>query len=107
MSDTDIIAEEKQAFELAADAESHNRIAFLDDIRFGRLAEQWPDQIRIEREQENRPVLTINLRPALIRQVVNDARQNKPQIKVQPVDGAADMATSDIYCGVKNSREDV
>ena len=70
--------------------EAENRAEALDDIRFARLAEQWPSQVRRARELDNRPCLTINRLPAFIRQVVNDARQNRPAIKVHPADDAAD-----------------
>src|SRR5262249_53022140 len=49
--------------------------------------------------------LTINKMPAFIRQVVNDARQNKPQIKVHPVDSGADRATADILNGLSRNIE--
>ena len=92
VSDEDIISEARAAFQLAADAEAENRRAALDDIRFARLGEQWPEQIRRERALDGRACLTINRLPAFIRQVVNDARQNKPAIAVHPVDGAAEPA---------------
>lgn len=100
MADKDILADELEAFEQAADAESENRNMALESIRFGRLGEQWPDKIRKQREEEGRPVLTINKMPAFIRQVVNDSRQNRPQIKVKPVDESADTATANVYEGL-------
>lgn len=100
MADDDVLKEGKEAFELAADREHDNRAAALDDIRFARLAEQWPDLVRRNREKEGRPCLTINKLPAYIRQVVNDARQNKPAIKVHPADSKADPPTAQIYDGL-------
>ncbi|WP_296598706.1 hypothetical protein [Phenylobacterium sp.] len=63
MSDRDILEEAKAAFELAADAEAENRREALDDLRFARLGEQWPERVRRERELEGRPCLTINRLP--------------------------------------------
>ncbi len=100
MSDDDILAEAREAFQLAADAEAENRREALDDIRFARLGEQWPEKVRRDRELEGRPVLTINRLPAFIRQVVNDARQNKPAIAVHPVDEAADPETAEVFNGL-------
>jgi hypothetical protein len=100
LSDDDLIKEARDAFELAADAEAENRRDALDDIRFARLGQQWPEQVKRERELEGRPVLTINRLPAFIRQVVNDARQNKPAIVVHPVDSAADPATAEVFNGL-------
>ncbi len=100
MSDDEIMSEAKAAFALAADAEAENRREALDDLRFARLGEQWPSSVLRDREQEGRPCLTINRLPAFIRQVVNDARQNKPAIAVHPVDGGADPATAEVFNGL-------
>lgn len=100
MSDDEIIAEAREAFERAADAEAENRREALDDLRFARLGEQWPPQIKRERDLDGRPCLTINRLPAFIRQVVNDARQNKPGMLVHPVDSAADPATAEVLNGL-------
>lgn len=100
MSDDDLIREAREAFELAADAEAENRREALDDLRFARLGEQWPEKIRRERDLEGRPCLTINRLPAFIRQVVNDSRQNKPAMVVHPVDDAADPQTAEVFNGL-------
>lgn len=99
-SEKDTLAEEREEFEEAYDAESDNRAAALEDLKFARMGEQWPDQIRRQRELEGRPVLTINKLPAFIRQVVNDSRQNRPQIKVKPVDDKADIVTANVLEGL-------
>ena len=65
-------------FALCEEAESENRLAALDDLRFAKLGEQWPESVRQQRIKDGRPCLTINRRPAFIRQVVNEARQNRP-----------------------------
>lgn len=96
----DILRAAKDAFRLAEEAEDDNRREAEDDIRFARLGEQWPAKVVEERQKEGRPALTINKLPAFIRQVVNDARQNKPSIKVHPVDSNADKATAEIYDGL-------
>lgn len=100
MSDDEIIREAREAFERAAEAEAENRREALDDLRFARLGEQWPAQIRRERDLDGRPCLTINRLPAFIRQVVNDARQNKPSIVVHPVDSQADPETAEVFNGL-------
>jgi len=102
----------KDAFERAQQNEEENRRIGMEDLRFGRNGEQWPDEIRTQREKENRPILTINKLPAFIRQVVNDARQNKPAIKVHPVDSGADPATAEVINGLirnieRSSKSDI
>lgn len=90
----------KKAFQRCADADQHNRETALDDIKFSRLEEQWPAELLEQRRLEQRPALTISKMNAFIRQVVNDARQNKPSIKVHPVDSGADVATADVINGL-------
>ena len=99
-ADDDLLADAKECFRLCEEREAENRQAALDDLRFARLGEQWPAEIRRKREEEGRPCLTINRLPAFIRQVVNDSRQNKPQIKCHPADGNADVETAEILNGL-------
>ena len=56
-----------------------------DDLKF-LAGEQWPSQVRTERELEQRPCLVNNVLPTFVDQVLGDQRQNKPSIKVNPVD---------------------
>jgi hypothetical protein len=95
----DLLAEAREAFDCAQDFENENRTEALDDVRFARLGEQWPSRV-VETRGKDRPMLTINKLPAFIRQVVNDARQNKPSIKVHPVDSGADPETAEIMNGL-------
>lgn len=98
--DNDLLATGKKTFERCESAERDNREIALEDIKFARLGEQWPEEIKKKRQMAQRPVLTINKMPAFIRQVVNDARQNKPSIKVHPVDDKADPRTAEIINGL-------
>lgn len=88
-------------FEQCVQAEHKLRERWLDDLRFEN-GEQWPEAIRRIREKDPanpRPCLTINKVQTHCRQVINDIRQNRPQIKVLPVDGMADPETADILSG--------
>lgn len=98
--DSDIVKDALEAFQQAYDAENENRNEALDDLKFSRLGEQWPEESRRQREKDGRPCLTINRMPSFIRQVVNDSRQNKPQIKVHPVDDGSDPAVAELLSGV-------
>lgn len=98
--DDDLLKEAREAFGRCEDAERDNRQTALDDIRFARAGEQWPENILKQRETEGRPALTINKLPSIIRQVVNDARQNKPSIKVHPADSGADPETAEVINGL-------
>lgn len=96
----DFLKDVRDKFERAAEREDGNRKRGLEDLRFARKGEQWPSSVKKEREDEGRPCLTINKMPAFIRQVVNDARQNKPAIVVHPVDSGADVETAEIMSGL-------
>lgn len=100
MTSEDMLKDARAAFDLAREHEAENRREALDDIRFARLGEQWPDKVRRDRELDGRPCLTINRLPAFIRQVVNDARLNKPAIVCHPVDSGADPETAEIFNGL-------
>jgi len=98
----DILKEALEAFDLIADSEcdQENKREYKDDIEFALLEKQWPEAIRRDRELDGRPCLTINKLPPFIRQVVNEARQNKPGIVVHPVDSEADPETADVMNGL-------
>lgn len=98
--DDDLLREAREAFQRASDVENDNRQTALEDIRFARAGEQWPADIIRQRQIEGRPCLTINKLPAFIRQVVNDARQNKPSINVHPADSGADPETAEVINGL-------
>jgi hypothetical protein len=100
MSDKDTLAEALEEFRLSEDSEAENRKQWLDDVKFARLGEQWPEGVKRQRELDGRPCLTINRMPAMIRTVANDARQNKPAIKVHPVDSGAKRETAEILNGL-------
>ncbi|RWO22827.1 portal protein [Mesorhizobium sp.] len=98
--DDDLLRAALDDFQACEDAESTNRESALSDITFSRLGEQWPADIQKQRQVEGRPCLTINKLPTFIRQVVNDARQNKPSIKVHAADSGADPATAELINGL-------
>lgn len=100
MKDEELLKRMRERFKRSADKEADNREDALDDIRFARLAEQWPAEVRRQRELEGRPCLTINRLPSFIRQVVNDSRMNKPSIKVHPVDSGSDVDTAEVLNGL-------
>ena len=101
----DIIKDALERFRESEDGTDFSRKAAHDDMTFARLADQWPEAIREQRKAEARPCLTINKLPSFIRQVVNDARQNKPAITVHPVDNGADVQTAEVINGLIRSVE--
>lgn len=76
-------------FNLAAEAEADLRKKALDDLKF-RAGDQWPMNVKQARDVDKRPCLTINRIPSLIKQVTNDARQNRPQLKIIATDDSTE-----------------
>lgn len=99
------IAHVLKRFGKCQEAWSKDRKRYLDDVKFA-AGEQWPDDIQKKREKEGRPVLKVDKIGQYIRQVVNDSRQNRPAIKVRPVDDYADVDTAEIYQGLCRHIED-
>jgi hypothetical protein len=101
----------RDRFKLAAESEAENRRACLDDLEFS-IGNQWPMDIKAQRQLDGRPCLTTNLVTEYLRQVTNEQRQQKPSAQVNPVGDGADIDTAEIIQGVYrhievNSRADV
>jgi len=98
--DRDSIEEACEIFQEWQEALSPMQTDGLADQRFALLGEQWPQEIADQRQRECRPTLTMNHMPKFIRQVTNDARQNRPQVVIRPVDSQGDMKIAEIYGGI-------
>lgn len=61
---------------------------------------QWDPIIKAQREREKRPCLTINRLIQHLHQVTNEQRQNRPGIKVSPVDDFGDLEKAKIRQGM-------
>lgn len=104
-----IIAEAKRRFKQCEDWESDTRKRFLEDIRFANADPdnlwQWPSEIRTDREQGNRPCLTVNKVRQHNLQIINDAKQNKVGVKIRPVGNEATYDSAQIMEGIINHIE--
>lgn len=94
--DKDILDQAKDDFKRCHDAESSQRKMSQEDLEFGILGKQWPEEVKTQRELEGRPCLTINRMPAFLKQVTNDSRLNRPSIHVKPVGSGASQTTARI-----------
>lgn len=78
--------------ELAIEWESSNRTDALTAFEF-RNGDQWPVDIRRDRETDARPCITVNMTDAMVRRVSNACRENRPRIKIDPIaDATVDTA---------------
>lgn len=80
-------------------ADQNNRDDAVDDLRF-RAGDQWPEQIRQLRQNQGRPVITINRMGQFIKRVSGTLRQSQPAIDPFPVDDKTDPILADIYAGL-------
>lgn len=97
--DEELLRDIREKYKEAEEFWSDNRKWALEDIRFGN-GEQWPEDVVALRESEKRPCLVVDKLNQYVRQIVNDGRQNRPSIKVRPVDSGADVETATVYQGV-------
>ena len=84
---------------LASDADSNNRMEALEDLKFA-AGDQWPVEIQNSRNLEARPCLTVNKIDSYVRQVTNQQRQQRPRIKVHPVNNEADLKIAKTLEGI-------
>jgi len=98
LAEKQLLEEAKRRFQQCVENDVDVRSEYLKDLRF-RVGDQWPEGIETSREKDNRPSLVINRLPQFTRQVTNDARQNKPGLKVAPVEDG-DVEVAEIYNGL-------
>jgi len=98
-NDQDLIVECQERYKLAMDSESANRTEALTDINFAN-GDQWPVDIRRDRDTDGRPCLTINITDAMVRRVTNALRENRPRIKFHPVGDGADVQAAKVRNGL-------
>jgi soluble cytochrome b562 len=109
-SDTDVLSTARDRMSMAISAYSESREDELDDLRFYAGSPdnqwQWPADVLATRGAVQgqtinaRPCLTINKLPQHVHQITNDQRQNRPSVKVIPVNDDADVEVAEIYNGM-------
>lgn len=95
--DKELLDEAKERYKAAEEYWSENYKAAIEDMEF-RAGNQWPEEVKNIRK--NRPCLVVDKTNQYIRQVVNDGRQNRPSVKVRPVDSGADIEVAEIFQGI-------
>lgn len=99
-----IIKEAQRRFKSSQDWESVFRPRYVNDLRFANADSynqyQWPGTIRQSRELNDRPCLTINKVRQHNLQIINDAKQNTPSIKVNAVGDGATYDSAQIFEGI-------
>lgn len=102
--DDKIVAEAKQRFDRCQKWETIARERYVQDIKFANAdadnGYQWPNDLQKARIDNDKPTLTINKTAQHNWQIINDAKQNKPSIKIRPTGNGATFESSEVYEGV-------
>lgn len=94
--DADILDRARKRMEREIQADSDNRKAALEDIKF-KKGDQWPADVAAQRNEDKRPCLTINKIPTFCHQIINDIRANRPDIVVSPTGDGGDKELAKFY----------
>ena len=93
-----IITEARERFDYAKEAWGEIHAQMRDDLRFSDPTnpKQWPDKAKRDRERDGRPCMTFDQTGQYVKQVINQARRNKPALKFLPVDDESDPKLADV-----------
>ena len=102
LDDEDIISEGKKRFDRCVAWETQWRERALFDTKFANADSHngWAWDTNVKTERGSRPTLTYNYVRQHLLQVINDARQNKAQIKISPVGGRATYEAAQVFSGI-------
>ena len=108
--DRAILNEAKERFDRVRTWESDFRSLYIADVKFANgdpdNGWQWPDDIAGARggtggrDVNPRPCLTINKVAQYVLQIVNEARKNKPGIKIRPTGEHDSYEAAEVYEGI-------
>lgn len=104
-----VLAQAKRDFEIDLKWETHARRNYLEDLKFANAdaynGYQWPNDIRRNRDVDERPCLTINKTRQHNLQIINAAKKNKPAIKYRAVGGGASAESAAMYNAIARNIE--
>jgi hypothetical protein len=103
-TDEDIVNEAQERFDYAQAYQSTANRHYVADMKFANGDDdnmaQWDDTVSGGRKSSGRPALTVNKTRVHCLQIINDARQNPVQIRINPVGDDATYEASQIYEGI-------
>jgi Phage P22-like portal protein len=97
--DTSVIELAMTRWKQAQEAEYETREKCLDDLKFS-TGDQWPANIKAEREKDNLPCLTMDQTQQSVRIVTNEYRAKRPSGNITPVGDGADVDSAEIIQGM-------
>lgn len=97
----DRLAEVRKEFHEAKAAWSDIRDQIREDQKFlsGNPQDQWDTGVAQARKNSSKPVLTFGTLHTTVQSISNQARKNRPEIKVEPGDDDANPQTADMLEG--------
>lgn len=97
MNDNDLLRLARERYQAGVDGDSENRERDEADRKFYK-GEQWEKADLTARS--GRPSVTINRCPQFVKQITGEMRQNKPAIRVLPVDDNTDPKLAEVYTAI-------
>jgi hypothetical protein len=104
MKNEDILKIARERFEASASSEKDNRDAYVRDTKFEN-GEQWDDAEIADRA--GRPCIVVNKVAGAVKQILGDARKNRPRIKVRPVDSEGDVPVAQLINSLIKNIENI
>lgn len=102
--DEELVTEAKKRFDQAMDFEGDFRTLFTEDLKFVKAdpdnGYQWPEAMLSSRNDDKRPCLTINKTRQHALMVINEAKEDKPAMRIRGVGGDATYESAQIYEGI-------
>ena len=103
-TDEDIVKEANERFRAAHEYQADAHRHYVADMQFANGDDdncyQWNDNISAGRRDAKRPALTVNKTRIHCLQIINDARQNPAQIRINPVSDDASYEAAQIFEGI-------
>lgn len=100
MKDADILRLARERYEAGIAGDRDNRVRDEIQRKFyrGRLEDQWDE--RDLKRRKGRISVAINRTPQFVKQITGEMRQNKPAIRVLPVDDQTDPKLAEVYSAI-------
>lgn len=98
MNTEEFLKKVRDRWHLAVEANREQYERAKADLEFCDPEKQWPENIKNLRG--DKPCLVVDVLTPIVKQIVNEQRQNRPAIKVSAVDSQADIATARVYQGI-------
>lgn len=99
--DNEILLEAKKRFKICEEWEAQARVWFEYDYKFANADSnnmyQWDNWVVGDRQQNQRPCLTINKTMQHNLQIINDGKQNKPGVAIRPVGDTASFEAAQVF----------